>query len=84
VQVCEESRHLFIVEAAGKGRHHSLPGQNNALHFSVAGRHAAGQSGLVEKAMQIGRRLLQLKVVVLMAMGAPPVIEMLPGQFLFS
>ena len=78
VQIGKKRGHLLVGEPAGKGGHHSLPGIDHAPHFRIAGRGSAGQRGAGEDAMEVRRNLLQVQVVVLVAMGASGLVEVLP------
>lgn len=78
VEIGQKRGHLLVAEPAGKGRHHSLPFHNDRAHRVVGKRRTAGQNRLREKTMQVGRHLLQLEVVVLVAVGAASSVEMLP------
>lgn len=77
VQICDQRGHLLLREAAAEAGHHALSCQYIVPHGRIAGSRAAGQGFVVEDAMQIRRNLLQSQIVVLMAMGAARLIQML-------
>jgi len=82
VKIGEQRGHLLVRKPAGKRRHHSLPSQHNARNLGVAGRRTAGQSGSGKDPMQVGRNLFEIEVVVLVAMSAANIVEVLPFRFL--
>lgn len=84
VQVGQQGGHLFLIEAAGEGGHHSLPGQNDVLDGGVGRRDSAGQLSACEEVVKIGRNFFELKVVVAMAVGAAHLVEMLAFGLLRS
>ncbi len=77
VQVSQQGRHLLVAKAACEGRHHSLPRQYDAPHFRVGRGRTAGQRRSSEHPMQIRRNLLQRQVIVLVAVRAAYLVEML-------
>jgi len=82
MQICEQSGHLGIVEAAVEGWHHSLARKNRALHIRIRGWCTAGERGSVEDGVEIGWNRLQFEIVVFVAVRAPYFVEMLPSRFL--
>ena len=73
---------MLVGEPAGKGGHHSLPGKDHLRHSGVSSRGSAGQCGAGEDAMEVGRDFLQVQVIILVAVGAADLVEVLPFCFL--
>jgi hypothetical protein len=82
VQVGEQVGHLLGCKATVKGRHHSFSREHNGLNLEIGCRRAAGKGRLREEAVKIGRNLLQAKVVLLVAVSAPDLVEVLAFQLL--
>lgn len=78
MQVGQERRHLLIRKSAGERWHHPLSVKDYPLHFLVRGGSAAGKLVVVKDRMKIGRHLLEAQVVILVAVRATPLVEMLP------
>ena len=81
MQIGQQRGHLLLGEAAGETRHHSLPCQHILPHRFIRGRNSAGQCLAVKEAVQVRRDFLQRQIVVLMAMGATNLVEMLAFCF---
>lgn len=84
MQVGDQCGHLLLGEAAAEAGHHSLPCQDILSHGRIGGRRAAGQGDMVEDAMQVGRNLLESQVVLLVAVGAAYLVEVLARRLLRS
>lgn len=82
MQISQERGHLRVIEPAFKCGHHSLPIKHNLADLRVGGRCATREFELVEDAVEIGRYLLQRKIVVLVTMRASPLVKMLPCRLL--
>lgn len=82
VQVRQQRRHLLVGKAAFEGGHHASARKHLARNYLIGGGQAAGQCGAVEEAVQVRRDLLEAEVVVLVAVGATAVVEMLPFRLL--
>ena len=82
MQIREQISHLRVCESASERRHHAFPRQDGLRHLLIARRRSAGQNRLQKEAVQIGRNLFEAKVVVLVAVRASHIVEMLSGQLL--
>jgi hypothetical protein len=82
MQIGQQGGRLFIGKAPGKGGHHPLPGQNHTLDLGIGGSGAAGQRLLLKDAVQVWRNFLQSQIVVLVAMGAAGLVEVLALRLL--
>lgn len=84
MKVGDQRSHLILVESAGKAWHHTPTLQHILLDGFVSRRSTAGQGLLVENPVEIGWNLLEGEVIVLMAVRASPLVEMLPSLLLGS
>jgi len=84
VKVGEQIGYLLVRESAGEWRHHAFAGKNGALDVGIGCGRAAGQLGMVEDTVQIGRDFFERQVVEFVAVGAAPIEEMLPFCLLGS
>jgi len=82
VQIGQQCFHLRIVKPSSKRRHHALSSHDDTPNLHIRCWSTTWQLRLVEHSMQIGRDLLQGKIVLFMAMGAPDLIEMLSFHLL--
>ena len=84
MQVSQQSGHLLFVESACKAGHHAATLQHILSDGLVGYRDAAGEGLLVEQPVQVGWNFLQRQVVILIAMGAAHIVEILPFGLLWS
>ena len=77
MQVSQKRRHLFVVEAPCKPRHQSPAHKDILPNRGVRCRNAAGQRLAVKDTVQIGRDFLEGEIIILMAMRAANLIEVL-------
>ena len=84
MKVRDQRGELFLAESPGKGRHGSLTCQNHAPHLGIRGGRAAGQIPVAEKPVKNRRNLLESQIVVLVAVGATNLVEVLAFHFLRS
>ena len=78
MQIGEQGLHLCLVEATGKRGHHALARQNDLSDSIVRRRNSAGKRAPAKDPMQVRRNLLEGEVIVLVAMGAPHRVQVLP------
>jgi len=82
VEIGEQCRHLHVIEPAHEGGHQAFPGKYYATYLRVCCGRTTWQRRSLEKAMKIGRRLLQREVIVLMTMRAAYLVKVLPLHLL--
>ena len=82
MKVSEQSAHLFLREAAGKGRHETFAAEYDTSDLCIACLRAAGQDRVGENPVKTRRDFLQPKIVVFVAVDAPNLVKMLPLRLL--
>ena len=82
VQVSQQSGRLLGRQLESKGRHHSFACLQDALYLGIRCRFTAGQRGMVEDSVQVWRRRPQTQIVVLVAMSAANLVDLLPFRLL--
>jgi hypothetical protein len=73
---------LLVRESACEGGHRSLSREHNLLHYRIRGWSAVQEGLAVKDAVQIRRNLPECLVVVLVAMGAADLVNVLPFRLL--
>lgn len=80
----QQRSHLLVSESADKRRHHSLPSENVLPYRRIGGGHPTWQRLAFKDAVKIRRNLLERKIVLLVAVGAANLVEMLALRLLRS
>ena len=69
---------MLVGEAAGESGHQTLAGKDHAADLGIGCGRAAGKSGTSENRVQIRRDFFERKIIVLVAVGAAGLVEVLP------
>jgi len=77
MQIGQHRIHLIFGHLIPERGHDSLARQQNLLHLSIRRRLSIRQCVPAEESVQIRRNLFQMQIILLVAMSATNVIEML-------
>ena len=77
VQIGQHRIHLVLGHLIPERGHHSLARQQNLFNFCICCRLTIGQCVPAEEAMQIRRNLFQMQIILLVAVSATYVVEVL-------
>lgn len=78
MQISEQCSHLLVGESPCEAGHHSSADKDILPHRSISSGNSAGQVFAVKEPAQIRRDFLQSEIVVLVAVRAANLVEVLP------